>query len=155
MNRGDNLNIGKEIVNLKKNKTKIRGGLKIMKKVINAVSKMYKRVICNQRLLDSLTVIVFVSIFIFSFSQSVMASGTTGTTGGTAKGVGADPFTKIMDIICGLLQKIGGVVAFVGAFMIIWGIKDHNPDTKMNGITTAAVGGGLFTLASMGNSFLN
>lgn len=111
----------------------------------NLVKKIYVHAVYNPRVSRILTSLAFVAVISLMYANPVYAGG----------GSGADPFSKIMDLVCGILQKIGGVVAFVGAFMIIWGFKDHNPDTKMNGITTAAVGGGLFTLSTVGKTFLN
>lgn len=115
----------------------------MIKSIKEICTKAINKVMYNDKAVKTIYSLALMTFLVIGFETRVFAAS------------GEDPFTSIMTIVCGLLKKIGGVVCFVGAFRIIWGFKDHNPDTKMQGIEIAAVGGGLFTLASAGGSFLN
>lgn len=62
---------------------------------------------------------------------------------------------SLAGMIAKIFQKIGGMVIFIGALQVAWGVKSENPDTKSAGIKTAAAGVLVTAVATAYTTFIS
>lgn len=106
-----------------------------------------------KKLMVLLTVMAVMTVF---FAVNVLAAGAGAADPGAAAGTvdATNAFNKVMEILVPWIQKLGGVVMFVGGIMFALGTKNDDADSKTRGVNTLIAGAMVIGVATAYPVFL-
>lgn len=108
-----------------------------------------KKSISNPAIYNILYMTLFIIILSTMSYDNTFAVDSIPSTGGTEK------IDMLTGLIAGIFLKIGAVVLFLGGLQVAWGIKSDSPDSKANGVKTAAAGAAVAVIAGSYNMFIS